>query len=170
MMVIRESNMNFIIAHEEQLFQIEKSKLMKSLGNGLKRVEFIAFDPKGRLIFVEAKPAGFIYSQASYSYEKRIQELVEKFENSMDLFFGVLSGRLPDLYHDVGDAFFNVDYSKIKIICYVVMKGSKDSICKAVTLRLQEALRRRLQIYKIQVVAIHHKTALQYGLIEGDLD
>lgn len=43
MINIRESEMNFGDFHEEDLFEIEKSELLKSLGEGVKTVEFILF-------------------------------------------------------------------------------------------------------------------------------
>lgn len=166
-MIIRESNMNFIIPDQASLFPIEESKIMKNLGSGLKRVEFILLNHSGTVIFLEAKPSGYLYSEQGYHYDKHIQELVEKFENSIDIFFAVLSGRVLDKHHEVGKTLMNIDISQRKILCYVVINGKKEELYKAVALRLQQELKRRLQIYNMNLFVISKKVALEKNLIQN---
>lgn len=166
-MIICESKMNFIIPDKASVFQIEESKIMKNLGTGLKRVEFILLDQKGTLIFLEAKPAGYIYSEKAYLYDKRIKELVEKFENSIDVFFAIQGKRIRDSRQEVGEKLMNAEFYQKNIRCYVVINGSKEEFCKTVTLRLQHELKRRLQIYNMNIFAINKKQALEIQLIEN---
>ena len=53
--IITESGVDFGEFESEDLFPIESSNLLKSLGKGIKTVEFITLKQKDNIIFVEAK-------------------------------------------------------------------------------------------------------------------
>ena len=55
MVRISESGMVFGEYAEENVFQIEKSKLHDKIGNGIKVVEFILINEPNKLNFIEAK-------------------------------------------------------------------------------------------------------------------
>ena len=52
---IYESEMKFGSFSEMDLFEIEKSQLLKKLGKGIKSVEFILLNKKRNIIFLEPK-------------------------------------------------------------------------------------------------------------------
>ncbi len=53
--IINESGVAFGEFNSDDLFYIEESDLYKSLGTGIKTVEFIVLDQKDTIIFLEAK-------------------------------------------------------------------------------------------------------------------
>ena len=55
MIKIQESEMSFGEFQEENLFHIEKSKIYKNLGDGIKTVEFILRYDEKSIVFLEAK-------------------------------------------------------------------------------------------------------------------
>lgn len=55
MMIIPESEMNFGPFEEAALFQIERSRIYKELGTGIKTVEFILRYAEDSIVFLEVK-------------------------------------------------------------------------------------------------------------------
>ena len=56
MKMIKESEMNFGVFDEADLFHIEKSGIYKSLGDGIKTVEFILKYHQNNILFLEELP------------------------------------------------------------------------------------------------------------------
>ncbi len=162
---LTESKMKFGPFTKENRFAVEKSHLHSFLGDGFKIVEFIAIRSGRDVIFVEAKPKGFISHIAISYLESKIRELTEKFENSVDLFLSIFVGWQIDSKSEVGNQLKSADYSKIKGKCYLVINGASDDLCRDITLELQTALRRKVIIHNLDVIVINEVTAMECNLI-----
>lgn len=163
--IIEESGMKFDTFSKSKLFNIEKSKIVKNLGSGYKKVEFIALDKNNNVVIIEAKSAGYIKSNESKNYRKNIEHLVEKFENSINIFFSLMLRRQKNSGNEVGRELIEVDLSRSKVICYLIINGGKPEVCSQISITLQSELRKILDIYNIQIIAINDKMAKKYKLI-----
>ena len=166
---MEESGMSFGPFTANNRFAIEKSKLHRSLGDGYKIVEFIALKDDKELVFVEAKPKGYISNLAVPYLDSKIRELTEKFENSIDLFLSAFIGWRMDEHNEIGSMLKTSNYSHIKGKCYLVINGADDGICMGISMALQETLRRRLNIHKLDVIAINDVAAKEYRLIRSSV-
>lgn len=103
MTVITESKMEFGPFSEEKLFYIEKSKIFKSLGNGVKTVEFILKYNKNNIFFVEAKescPNAANRSESEekeYKFEEYYSSITEKFIDSLQIILASTFDRFDDV-------------------------------------------------------------------------
>lgn len=164
--MIIESEMNFGYYENDKIFKIEKSKTKRKLGDGFKIVEFIALTEEDKLVFIEAKPIGYIKSVEMKHYSNKLNELSEKFENSIDIFFSIYANRLVDTNKEVGLLLKTTDYYEKEIICYVVIKDASDDLCSIVTNDLNLKMRKKLVIYNIQLLVINSDTAKKFNLIK----
>ena len=81
MKTIKESDMDFGGFHEKDLFHIEESELFRSLGEGIKTVEFIWLGQNKNIIFLEAK--------SSCPDRKNMHETPEK-EKSFEKYYSAI--------------------------------------------------------------------------------
>lgn len=165
-MIIRESDMDFGDYEDNKVFKIEKSKLKRKLGDGFKIVEFIALTKEDKLVFIEAKPVGYIKSVEMKHYSNKLNELSEKFENSIDIFFSIYTNRLIDSKNEVGLILKTTNYTEKEIICYLVIKDACNSLCAIVNNDLNLKMRKKLSIYNIQLLVINSDTARYFKLID----
>lgn len=165
-MIIRESEMDFGDYDDNKVFKIEKCKLKRKLGDGFKIVEFIALTEQDKLVFIEAKPVGYIKSVEMQHYHNKLNELCEKFENSIDIFFSIQSHRLEDTKNEVGSILKTTDYSKKDIFCYLVIKDAEYNLCSTLTNALNCQMKKRLAIYNIQLLVINSNTARKFNIIK----
>ena len=103
---IQESNMTFGAYSQEDVFQIEKSKIYKELqdgGSSIKTVEFILLKKKKQnqnLLFVEAKTSTANYATPNTSEEKKkkqeefIQEITQKWTDSIRIYCSLILKRI----------------------------------------------------------------------------
>lgn len=161
---ITESKMEFGPYTKENRFKIEHSKLHKILGQGYKIVEFVALQDD-KIIFVEAKPKNYILSIRNPKLEKKIKELKEKFENSLDLLLSVSIGFKIDEFNHIGSNILNNNL-KVKGRFYVVIKDADDDLCMKLTNILQNSIRKDiLGIHKIKLMVMNDTVAKEYKLI-----
>lgn len=165
MMKITESEMDFLYKDKQSFFKIEKSNLVKSIGQGYKIVEFITLDQKENLIFVEAKPKGYIKSKSIPHYENKIRDLTEKFSNSLHIFFSVLLHRQEDAKNEIGENLISADYKNKKVKCILVIKDGDEFLCDEITTDLQFKLQKQLDIYNIKLITINDVMAKELKLI-----
>lgn len=92
---IYESEMKFGSFSEMDLFEIEKSQLLKKLGKGIKSVEFILLNKKRNIIFLEAKK--------TCPNENNMHQTKEKKKNSENIMI-VLQRSLQNLCRSIWQA------------------------------------------------------------------
>ena len=80
MIKIQESEMSFGEFQEENLFHIEKSKIYKNLGDGIKTVEFILRYDEKSIVFLEAKKSCPNVAKR-YENEKKSEKFEEYYRN-----------------------------------------------------------------------------------------
>lgn len=78
---------------EADCLRIEKSETYTHLGSGVKICEFVAND-SGVILFVEAK-SSFSSPANPGDFAANIEEICDKFRDSLLLFAGMLLGRAP---------------------------------------------------------------------------
>lgn len=165
MSVIEESGMKFNFNSKHSLFNIEKSKVLKKLGAGYKIVEFIALDRNDNIVIIEAKSAGYIISTEVQNYKTKIDHIVEKFENSINIFFSIALRRRKNIGNEVGKNLMLNDFSKSRITCYLIINNGNLELCNQITMELQNRLKKILDIYNINIVAINDIMAKKYKII-----
>ena len=94
--IINESGVAFGEFNSDDLFYIEESDLYKSLGTGIKTVEFIVLDQKDTIIFLEAKtgcPNPQNKEMGGEKTEKFVEfynDISEKFIDSLQIYIAGL--------------------------------------------------------------------------------
>ena len=158
--VITESDMNFF---PDNTFHIEDSSLYKSLGEGVKSVEFIRV-MEGSLLFIEARKTfpnpGNPDTENRTKFHMQIDEISEKFLHSLNLLssveVGVANGNYPDGF---------VLPDKLSIVFVFVIKNHETKWCRPIRQKLIETLPVYLKtIWKPKVFVINHQTATKRRL------
>lgn len=97
-------------------------------------------------------------------FREYINDIREKFENSLDLYVNMaLKGEVPDLFK-------NIDYRNLEIIFILVIKEQKKEWLGNVKDAMEMAVRsviRTNKIWKCKVLVINEEIAKKRKLIEG---
>lgn len=97
-------------------------------------------------------------------FREYINDIREKFENSLDLYVNMaLKGEVPDLFK-------NIDYRNLEIIFILVIKEQKKEWLGNVKDAMEMAVRsviRTNKIWKCKVIVINKEIAKKRKLIEG---
>ena len=102
MKTIVESEMNFGEYEENNLFEIEKSKIYSDVGEGIKVVEFILKHGEKNIVFLEAKKTcpNAANRHESQEKEEKFEEyyssITEKFIDSFQIFLASFLERYSD--------------------------------------------------------------------------
>ena len=176
---IPESDVIFGPYDEKDLFHIEKSELYKSLGEGLKTVEFIlrASTTEPNVIFLEAKknapnPKNRDKSeQQKKDFEKFYTGVPDKFVDSL----GIYTAALLKRYHDISEVGENLvfnDLKDVKLTFVLVVTNPEAQIEWLAPIRaeLEERLRRWMKIWDIDVVVLNQDLAKHWGIIKESAD
>lgn len=118
---IEESGMVFGPFAEDKIFRIESSPLFTHLGEGLKVSEFVLLrDVPGR-----PQAAWFIEAKSSAPQEHRIyvEEIRQKFTNSVQLTFAACLKRHPDTEEHLPGEFRNLDLESCTVKCLLVIRN-----------------------------------------------
>ena len=156
-----QSGMDFIA---DNSFHIEEADVYKSIGDGIRSVEFVRV--KGdMLLFVEAKTSfpnpnnPDIDNKARFQHE--IDEICEKFIHSLNLFSSVAVGVSKDSYPE--------DFCKpkrVSIIFLLVIRNHEFKWCIPIKKKLDAELPHYLKkIWKPAVYVINQQKAAEQGLI-----
>lgn len=170
MITITESDMNFGPYEEEDVFYIENSKIYNKIKNKVKIAEFV-LKKNNALIFIEAKssvpnsngknPNG----ENKDDFDKYINEIVEKLNNSLDILLSAKLNILKDEYDEL-DNFINLnDLANLQIAFRLVVKKAEIEHLIPVQSAIEEKLASRISILKVTVKVINKETALKYKLI-----
>ena len=144
MKIIPESDMNFGKFDEDNLFQIEKSKLYKNLGTGIKTVEFILKYDQNSIIFLKQRKVVRM-QQTVYT-----AALLDKYEETTE----------------VGTRLLNTkSLRNIQLKFVLVVKEAEDTWLAGPMAELQARLLQFRKIWGIKVAVINEKIAKMYQLI-----
>ena len=160
---IKESGMIFEFA-EDRVFQIEGSELHRSVGDGIKTVEFVVCRKTNELLFVEAKSSSpRPEKDNSVDFEGFINDVADKFIHSFDLYLSALLGRHQP--HMITGRVAEQDHSKERYKFILVINGHREDWF----LPLKEALDRRIlfhrKIWKSDVILMNEAMAQDYKLV-----
>ena len=172
MIRIQESEMNFGEFQEENLFHIEKSKIYKDLGDGIKTVEFILRYDKKSIVFLEAKKscpnAANRYENGGKSekFEEYYTSIAEKFVASLQIYVAAILNRYPDA-SDVGVQLQNMTNMKeIQLKFVLVVKNAEDITWLAGPLaELKARLLQIRKIWNVEIAVLNEELARQHGLL-----
>lgn len=170
-MMIPESEMNFGPFEEAALFQIEKSKIYKDLGTGIKTVEFILRYAEDSIVFLEAKKScpnaanRYESEEKGEKFEEYYASITEKFVASLQIYLTTILDKYENT-SEVGTKLQNVHSLRdIQLKFILVVKNAKDVTWLAGP--LAELKARLLQIRKIwgvEVAVLNEELAGQYKL------
>lgn len=165
-----ESGMRFGPFSLDALIKMEEIPQYKAIQQGAHMSEFIYYEEeKQRLISVEAKttapnPDSEAVEDPKERFREYINDIREKFENSLDLYVNMaLKGEIPDLFK-------NIDYRNLEIIFILVIKEQKKEWLGNVKDAMEMAVRsviRTNKIWKCKVLVINEEIAKKRKLIEG---
>ena len=169
MKIIPESKMNFGKFDEYNLFYIESSELYKSIGSGIKTVEFILKYKENCIIFLEAKESCPNAANRDESREKELKfekyygDITEKFVDSLQIYLAAILGKYEDIL-EMG-AGLNVDsLHAVQLKFILVVKNADITWLAGPMAEIKARLRKWIKIWGIDVIVLNEDLAAQYHL------
>lgn len=170
-MMIPESEMNFGPFEETALFQIEKSKIYKDLGTGVKTVEFILRYAEDSIIFLEAKKSCPNAANQNESekkkekFEEYYTSITEKFIDSLQIYLTVILDKYENM-SEVGIRLKNIHSMRhIQLKFILVVKNAEDTWLAGPLAEIKARLLQIRKIWGIEVAVLNEELARQYKLI-----
>jgi hypothetical protein len=172
---ITESGMDFGKFDEDNLFYVEKSDLYKSLGLGIKTVEFVTLQGKDNIIFVEAKtgcpnPANKGKGgEDAERFNSFYDDIADKFVDSLQVYMAGVMENYTDT-DEIGNSLKNIKPLKSKHLKFVLVITSDEILedwLRGPKLELEERLKKAKKIWDVNIVVLNRKMAIEYG-ISGD--
>ena len=155
------SEITFLANSKDDVFEIEKSQMYKTMGQGVKTVEFIIYTGT-RLRFIEAKKS--VRTESKKDFKKYIDDICSKFAHSLDLFFAIMLGRKEDTFSEIPDKIKAVKIKCINIVLLLVIKECHKKYLTHITEELNRKLKRHRKTWNLEARAIHHETAVEWKL------
>lgn len=165
--IIEESGMKFGPFPTDRLLHIEKCSQYQSIQQGMKIAELVYYDEDTKkLLLLEAKtsapnPKSKNVTNPDEIFQQYILDLVEKFENSLDLYLNLaLKKELPDG--------FDMEYKEIDIVFVLVVKNNKVEWDKGIQEGLGQVfaeIHRINKIWKCKVLVLNEEQASKMHLI-----
>lgn len=163
MIRIEESNMSFEF-REEDIFQIENSKLQKSLGNGIKTVEFIVSVKDNELYFIEAKSSSpQLRIDNKEKFDTFVTEIAEKFIHSFNMYLSAIMKR--NIYEEIPSKFFNIDKSIANFKFILIIKNHEIEWLSPIKDAINKKLLDHTQIWKSNIVLLNETLAKEYNIV-----
>lgn len=168
---ILESEMKFGLYDSDDLFHIEKStQYCRNIGsNGIKISEFILYKDN-KILVVEAKKTCPNVENKSADNEQRfvkyVQDIVDKFENSLDILANIYIGRIDST--GISSKFLPGFEYKLRnyIILILVVKNAKEEWLVSYPDALKKQLNKKMRIWKIRtLLVINEEKAREKGLV-----
>ena len=154
-----ESDMDFSpLFYKNNSVYIEKSKFLQALGEGIRTVEFLSIMPGNKLYFIEAKSSAPNPDNKA-DFNKYCDELLEKFQHSLDLFVSKELGINKDFAMEFPDLFIRSEFAEYHIILLLVIRKHKLDWCSDVLDGLQRKTVALRKIWKLDVVVWNGETA-----------
>lgn len=160
-----ESGMAFSFP-EESCYKVEDSGTHKSLGTGIKICECIVKHNE-KVLFIEAKTS-FAKPGNKEGFSEGIQEIVEKFRNSILVYAGILVDRPYMEREELPSELTLVAVRRVPMKCYLLIKNHEKEWLPPVDEALNQALlsvRKTFAIADIKVM--NAEMALKYHLIRA---
>lgn len=171
MKVIQESKMDFGSFDEKDLFHIENSRIYRSIGSGIKTVEFILRYRENSIIFLEAKEScpnaasRYESEEKEKKFEEYYSSITEKFIMSLQVYLAAILDRYQDT-SEIGSALRDVrDLRDIQLKYILVVKNAEDTWLAGPMAELRARLLQYRKIWKIEVIVLNEELAKQYRLI-----
>ena len=171
MIAISESEMNFGDFDEANIFHIEKSRIYKELGTGIKTVEFILKYKKDTILFLEAKKTCPNESNKNEStdktakFEEYYTALTEKFVSSLHLYIAAMVGRFQDI-SEVGSELMPANgLQDMELKFCLVIKNAKIEWLAGPMAELNARLFKIRKIWRVQIVVLNEELAKERKLI-----
>lgn len=171
MKIIPESEMNFGRFNEANLFHIEESKIYKSLGSGIKTVEFILRYDENSIIFLEAKKScpnaenRYDSQEKEKKFEEYYSSITEKFISSLQIYIASIMDKYEDTL-EIGSELLDVKSLRdIHLKFILVIKNAEDITWLAGPMaELKARLLQFRKIWEIEVAVLNEELAGQYKL------
>jgi hypothetical protein len=164
-MQIEESGLLFGDFELDDLFQIEKSISVDSLGDGIRKVEFIIHqDQTKRVVFLEAKKS---YPRKADEF---LQECKAKMLHSLTIWFAAVVGRYPGIKTEMGANLQKAAMLKIPIHFVLVVPNMPSEHCIGATDKFRQCLNLERRLWNIQdnhIRVLNTEKAKKYGLISS---
>lgn len=173
MKIIRESEMDFGEFDEKNLFHIEDSKIYKSLGSGIKTVEFVLKYNENSIVFLEAKKTcpnaanRYESKEKQDKFEEYYSSITEKFIASLQIYLATILSRFQDS-SEVGDSLNSINAMKEAKLKFILVVKNVEDITWLVG-PMAELKARLLQIRKIwdiEVAVLNEGLAREHKLIK----
>lgn len=172
MKTILESEMKFGEFDEADLFHIEKSRIYKDLGEGIKTVEFILRYGGNSVIFLEAKKKcpnaanRYESEEKEQKFEEYYSSVTEKFIDSLQIYLASVLNKYEES-SEVGAELRNVkSLRNIELKFILVVKEAEDIAWLAGPLaELRTRLFRYRKIWGIKVMVLNEALAKDYKLV-----
>lgn len=171
MIAISESEMNFGDFDEVNIFHIEKSRIYKELGTGIKTVEFILKYKKDTILFLEAKKTCPNESNKNESTDKKVKfeeyytALTEKFVSSLQLYIAAMVGRVQDISEIGSELMPRNGLQDMELKFCLVIKNAKIEWLAGPMVELNARLFKIRKIWRVQIVVLNEELAKERKLI-----
>ena len=171
--IVTESGVDFGEFEAEDLFHIESSNLLKSLGKGIKTVEFITLQQKDNIIFVEAKTGcpnpknkekG---GQDAKKFNEFYNDISDKFIDSLQVYIAGILENFEDT-SEIGKNLMKVKPLKSKKITFVLVITADEILedwLQGPKLELEQRLKRLIRIWNVKIVVLNKQLAVKFGLV-----
>lgn len=173
MKTIKESDMDFGGFHEKDLFHIEESELFRSLGEGIKTVEFIWLGQNKNIIFLEAKSSCpdrknmHETPEKEKSFEKYYSSIVQKFTESLQVYLAAILNRYGARSEVGGNLKKIKDYRGVKLQFVLVIRNAETDWLAGPKAILEERLLALRKIWGIEILVLNYELAEKYNLINN---
>lgn len=165
MITVTESGMEFGPFDVDNLFYVEKSPYVANM-RGIKACEFVLWvEQQGELIFIEAKSSVPNPTASPEKYKDYFIEMLEKFDNSLQLLAAGTKSRSKELAAELGAGIANLDWQNSQILFYLVIPKAPDQFLDGLTSKLRQSLDRQLKIWRAEAFVINERLARSKGLL-----
>lgn len=165
MITIQESGLSFGPFMPDTIFRVEHSPCVARL-SGIKACEFAWWSANdNKLIFIEAKSSVPNPQRNWQDYEQYFSDMLEKFDNSLQLLLAGNWARHTDLAAELNRLMPVLDWQQAEIIFYLVIPGAPRQFLSALTDKLAKTLERQLKIWRARAFVINEQMARDKGLL-----
>lgn len=157
-------------------FEIENSSILKKInakakqGEGVKIAEFLLLgtaNGKTTISIIEAKASA---PQNAEKTDKYVNEVQEKFTNSLSLFVAIYLERHRGDSSELSDSFKQTDLSNVNFILILVIQNYQGSWLQPLEHKLKKALKKTVRLWNINlnsVIVLNEAGARKRGLIKN---
>jgi len=164
MIQIEESKMLFEFK-EGQVFRIENSILQKSIGEGIKTVEFLVTLKEDEICFIEAKSSSPRPTpENKEKFDTFINEISDKFLHSFNMYLSAILKR--NHYDEIPSALIDINKEKAAFKFILIIKGHKIEWLQPLKDAIYKKLLHQNKSWKNSVILMNEEIAKQYKLVK----